>query len=166
MPITAAPNFVVGRAITKHRRHPMRRLVSIAVFLTIFAFVPLAAQDDGPNVVRVTYHKTLPGKAAAFNARTQEMVPLYEELIRRGKLVSTQRLIQQAGTGEFTHLNIREYANWDAVNDITSEDFDAACQTVFGMTMEERQAEMVQKYGELETLRTRIRREFYSSLKP
>ena len=144
----------------------MRRLVSIAVFLSIFAFVPLAAQDDGPNVVRVTYHKTLPGKAAAFNARTQENVPLYEELVRRGKLVSIQRLVQYAGAGEYTNLRIDEFADWDAVNDITSEDYDAACQTVFGMTYQERQAELVQKYGELETLRTRIRREYYTSLKP
>jgi hypothetical protein len=144
----------------------MRRLVSIAVFLTIFAFVPLAAQDDGPNVVRVTYHKTLPGKAAAFNARTQETVPLFEELVRRGKLVSFQRLVQHAGAGEYTNLRIDEFADWDAVNDITSEDFDAACQTVFGMTREEKVAELAQKYGELPTLRTFIRREFYSSLKP
>ncbi len=44
----------------------MRRLVSIAVFLTVFAFVPLAAQDDGPNVYQVRYATVLDAKYITY----------------------------------------------------------------------------------------------------
>ena len=145
----------------------MRRLVSLAVFLAVFSFVPLAAQDDGPNVTVAAYFKTLPGKADAYNAYVREFfVPLNDESVRRGQLVSVQILVQAAGAGEFTNIYLMEYANWDAANDDTPEEMDAACQTLFGMTYAEKRAELDLKYGEVSTLRTLIRTEHYTSLKP
>ena len=146
----------------------MRRFVSIAVFLSIFAFVPLAAQDDGPNVFEVTYYKAQQGKQAAYNAAVQEYVPpLYGELVRRGHLVSYQSLVQDAGAGDFTNLLILEFADWTAINDHTQAVRDDACRTVFaGLTCGEKMAEVEQRNGERPTLRTFIRREYYTSLKP
>ncbi len=146
----------------------MRRLVSIAVFLSIFAFVPLAAQDDGPNVFRATYYKALPGKQAAYNAATREYhIPTREEFVRRGHIVSYETIVQRAGTGEFTNVHITEYANWAAVEGESDEEWEDVCRTVFGgLTCDEKIAEVEQTYGERPTLRTHIRTEYYTSLKP
>ena len=142
----------------------MRRLVSIAVCFTVFAFVPLAAQDDGPNVFRVNFIKALPGKAALYSAAVQEyLVPRNEELVMRGYLVSYQTIRQNAGAGEYTHVHIFEYANWDAANDDAQSVNDDACRAVFGgKTCQEKLAE----YGDLSTIRVFVRNEFYTSLKP
>ena len=146
----------------------MRCLVSIAVFLSVFAFVPLAAQDDGPNEFTVYHFKTLPGKAAAYNALLQELtVPNWDEQVRRGLLVSYQPLVQDAGAGDYTVLLILEFADWDAANDRTQFVRDDACRTVFsGLTCYEKMAEVEQRYGERTTLRTLIRTEHYTSIKP
>ena len=146
----------------------MRRLVSTAVFLSIFAFVPLAAQDDGPNVFQVTYYKVQSGKQAAYNAAAQEYVPqLFGELVTRGYLVSYQTLVQSAGARDYTNLLILEFADWDAANDNTQSVRDDACRTVFGgMTCEEKLVALDQEYGERPTLRSLIRIEVYRSLKP
>ena len=144
----------------------MRRLVSIAVLLSVFAFVPLAAQDDGPNEFTVHYFKTLPSKAAAYNALLQEFaVPYYDEQVRRGLLVSYQPLVQDAGAGDYTVLLILEFADWDAAR--TQSVRDDVCRTVFGgLTCGEKMAEVEQRYGERTTLRTLIRTEHYTSIKP
>jgi hypothetical protein len=142
----------------------MRRLVSIAVFLSTFAFVPLAAQDDGATVFVASYYKALEGKRAAYNTWVQEYVPLLmEERIRRGHLVSYQTLVQAAGAGEFTNVHILEFANWAAVEGVSDEEWDDVCRTAFGgKTCPEKLAE----YGELATMRTFVRTEHYTSLKP
>jgi hypothetical protein len=145
----------------------MRRLVSIAVFLSVFAFVPLAAQDDDPNVVVAIFFKTLPGKTAAYNSEMREFyVPLYEEFVARGLVVSAQFLVQDAGAGEFTNVVLFEYASWDAADGVSTEDWDDVCGALFGMTFAEKLAEVLSEHGELATLRTLIRTEYYTSLKP
>ena len=146
----------------------MRCVVSIAVFLPVFTFVPLAAQDDGPNVFAVYYYKTLPGKAAAYNALLQELsVPLFEEVVRRRLLVSYQLLVKDEGAGDYTVLLILEFADWDAANDRTRFVRDDVCRTVFsGLTCFEKMAEVERRHGERTTLRTLIRTEHYMSIKP
>ena len=142
----------------------MRRLVSIAVFLSIFAFIPLAAQDDGPHVFVASYYKALEGKRVAYNTAVQEYVVLLsEERIRRGHIVSYQTLVQNAGAGEFTNVHIFEFANWAAVEGESDEEWDDVCRTAFdGKTCAEKLAE----YGDMPEFRTFIRREYYTSLKP
>lgn len=142
----------------------MRRLISLALFLAVYGLVPLAAQDDGPNVFRATYYKAQPGKEAEYNAAAREYVlPLNEELIRRGYLVSHETLVQNAGAFEFTNVHIYEFANWGAVANLTQSVRIDACRTVFdGMTCQEKLA----TFGDLENLRTFVRQEYYVSLKP
>jgi hypothetical protein len=144
----------------------MRRLVSIAVFLTLFAFVPLAAQDDGPNVFSVSFFKVLPGKAPAYQAYLNVWAQYYEELVQRGRLVSFQFLRQGAGAGEYTNINLFEFLDWDAADDVSSEEANEVCQAVFGMTCQERDAAFFEEYGELPTIRTPVRTEMFGSAKP
>jgi hypothetical protein len=47
--LTVIPNTIF-------KENSMRRLVSAAVFLSIFAFVPLAAQDRSPELNRLDYY--------------------------------------------------------------------------------------------------------------
>ncbi len=142
----------------------MRRLAAIAVFLSIFAFIPLTAQDDGPNVFNAIYMKARQGKLPVYNAAVREyLLPLNDELVRRGYLVSYETLVQNAGTGEFTNVHIYEFANWSAVADLTQSVRIAACRDVFdGKTCQEKLAE----FGDMAELRTSVRREYYISLKP
>ena len=146
----------------------MRCLVSIAVFLPVFAFVPLAAQDDGHNEFIVYHFKTLPGRAAAYNALLQELtVPYCDEQVRRELLVSYQLLVQDAGAGDYTVLLILEFADWDAANDRTQYMRNDVCRTVFsGLTCAEKMAEVERRCGARTTLRTLIRTEHYMSIKP
>ena len=141
----------------------MRRFVSIAVFLSIFAFVPLAAQNDNGHVFVTLYYKALPEQGAAYNNLIREyFFPYYDEIVKQGALVSFRIVSAWSGTGEYTNMLISEYENWDAVD--TPEDGAAACEAAFGMTCAEKQQEI--GAGDLAELRVFVRRDVWGSLRP
>ena len=141
----------------------MRRLVSIAVFLSVFAFVPLAAQDDGPNMFFTQYYKTLSGQNALFDRYAQEYgFPYYDELVRQGVIVSYTITRVRIPNSEYSHVVTRKYENWDAVN--TSVNAAEVCQTVFGMTCTEKRAEI--GIDRVATVRRLVRTEVSASLRP
>ena len=138
----------------------MRRLVSIALFFTVFAFVPLAAQDDGPHWYRVNYVQVL--DARYYTYLQEVMYPVYDEWIKTGLIVSYDGIRQYVGAGEVTMLGITELPSWDSADDFTPEAYAEASQAAHGKPWAEARAE----YPPLSELRTIIRREFYRSIKP
>jgi hypothetical protein len=141
----------------------MRRLISIAVFLTVFAFVPLTAQNDSGHVFVTLYYKALPGQGGLYNRYVWEYgFPFYDELVRRGDVVSFKIVYGWSGTNEWTHMLISEYENWDAVD--TPVDAPEVCRAVLGMTCVEKQQEI--GIENLADVRVFVRREIWGSLRP
>ena len=141
----------------------MRRLASIAVFLAVFTVVPLAAQNDSGHVFLANYWKANPGQAAAYNNYIREYsFPYWDEMVRQGVVVSLKVTTVFAGNGEYTHVFIAEYENWDAMDDAV--DANAVCQAVFGMTCSEKQTEVGAE--DLAALRTHDHRDVWFSARP
>jgi hypothetical protein len=136
----------------------MRRLVSIAVFLAVFSFVPLAAQDDGPNVYRVNYVQVL--DATYYTYLREVLYPVYDEWIRMGLIVSYDGIRQWTGAGEATMLGITELPNWDGADDFTPAAYAEACQAAHGMSWAEAREGYV-----LAEMRKIIRSEMYATIK-
>ncbi len=137
----------------------MRRLVSIAVFLSIFAFVPLAAQDESPHVYRVDYIEVLDAKYITY---VQEvLIPVWDEFVRRGLVISYDIIARWTGTEDFTHMVVSEYASWDDADALTNAAYADASQAVHGTTYAEASAE----YTPLSEIRT-IRSDVYVSVRP
>ncbi len=137
----------------------MRRLVSVAAFLSIFAFVPLAAQDDDPNVYRVTSIEVIDQEYYTY---VQEVLyPVWDEFVNMGLFVSYHGLDQFSGAGEVTILSIMEFPDWDTANELGAA-YDEASQAAHGTTW----AEAAGEYFPLSELRKIIRVEFYGSIKP
>jgi len=137
----------------------MRRLVCIAVFLAVFAVVPLAAQDDAPNVYRVNHVQVLDAKYYTY---LQEVLyPMYDEWVKAGLIVSYDGIRQLSGAGEVNMLGITELPNWDAADDFTAAAYAEASQAAHGKSW----AEATEGYI-LSEMRKIIRREFYWSIKP
>jgi hypothetical protein len=147
----------------EHMRRTVFTVLSLAVCLTVLAVPPLAAQSDSGHVYVLTYWKTLPGQGGAYATYMREVsYPYYDEVVRRGGMLSYRFVAQGAGTGDYTHLFIAEYENWDAVDDGLGEGGQAeVCQTVFGMPCEEK----FEQYPDLTTVRTFVRTEFLYSLR-
>ena len=144
----------------------MRRLVSIAVFFAIFAFVPMAAQDDGPHMYTATYIKEKPDKVGEYTKYWNEILaPMYEEFVKHDDMASYHMLGMWSGTGEYSHVFIIEWVNWDAMNDgltaVGSESWEAACQAAHGMTWAEAAAEV-----DFAAIREIVRRDVTWSIKP
>ena len=144
----------------------MRRLVSIAALLAVFAVVPLAAQDDGPHVYAVTYVKAKPGMAGDYSTYLrQTLAPLYEEFVKHEDMASYHMFGQWSGSGEYSHVFMIEWVSWDAMNNgltaVGSESWEAACEAAHGRTWAE-----VMEGVDLNDMRVLLRREFSGSFKP
>ena len=136
----------------------MRRLVSIAVFLTVFAFVPLAAQDESPHYYRVNYVQVLDAKYYTY---LQELLyPMYDYWVSKGLVISYDGIRQYTGAGEVTMLGITELPSWDGADAFTAEEYAEASQAVHGMPW----ADAIEGYV-LAEMRKITRREFYWSIK-
>jgi hypothetical protein len=123
----------------------MRCLTPFVVILCLLAAPPLAAQSDQSDeghVYALTYWKTLPGQNGAYQTFMREhSYPFYDELVKRGPMVSYRFLAKGAGFGDYTHVFIAEYENWDAVDDGVSSEVNAeACQAAFGELCSEHRA--------------------------
>lgn len=144
----------------------MRRLVpavlALTVFLASFAVMPVAAQSDSGHVYVHTYYKALPGQGNAYTTFIREVsFPWFDELVKRGMYVSFRIVGQGAGAGEYSHVFIAEYENWDAVDDQLEEGVaEEVCQALWSMTCEEKFAE-----NDTSTMRTFVRQEVYYSLR-
>ena len=138
----------------------MRRLVSIAVFLSIFAFVPLAAQDDGPTVWEVMVIESLDAKYTTY---LQEVLyPVYDEMVRTGVLISYDVLVPWTGSGETTHMAIVEYPSWDDLDGPSAAQYNEASQAVHGIPW----TEVTADYFPLSEIRKVTSRNVYGSTKP
>lgn len=141
----------------------MRRLVTIAALLSVIAFVPLVAQNDRGHVFTANFWKALPGQTAAFNKYEREFsYPFYDEIVKQGAMVSFRFVRVRSGSGEYTHVFIGEFEDWDAVD--APRDAEAACEAAFDMPCSEKRAEI--GFEDLNTLRTLVRREIFISLRP
>ncbi len=138
----------------------MRRLVSLFIFLAVFAVMPLAAQDDGPHVYDVNYINILDSKYMTY---LQEVLfPVWDEFVNRGIIISYHVMRQYSGAGESDIIGITEFPNWDGVNELTSAAYNEVSQAVHGMSW----ADVNEEYWPLSEIRTLIRTEIYGSAKP
>ena len=138
----------------------MRRFISVAAFLTVFAFVPLTAQDDGPTVTTVNYIEVL--DARYYTYIREVLFPVWEEFVEMGLIVSYDFLRPGAGVEGIDFVGVTQYPNWDGVNDLTTDAYNEASQAAHGMPWAEANAE----YRPLSELRSIIRNEVYRSIKP
>ncbi len=136
----------------------MRRTLSVAVFLSVFWFVPMAAQDDGPNVYFVRNITVLDAKYLTYFQ--EALIPVWDEFVRSGKLVSYDIGVQVSGSGDVTHIAVEEYANWDAADELLGA-YEEASQAVHGRSW----AEVTEGYYPLDEIR-KIRTDIYWSIKP
>ena len=66
----------------------MRRLIFLAVFLSIFAFVPLAAQAASGHVYGFRYHQVHQGQGQAYAEVYATVIrPVYDVAKERGLIV-------------------------------------------------------------------------------
>ena len=138
----------------------MRRLVSLAVFFAVFAFVPLDAQDDGPTVYDVNYIEVLDAK---YNTYLREVLfPVWDEFVRRGVIISYHVMRQYSGAGEADILGITEFPNWDGADELTGTLYEEVSQAVHGAAW----AAVNEEYWPLSEIRNLIRTEVYGSVKP
>jgi hypothetical protein len=136
----------------------MRRILSVAVILSVLWFVPLAAQDDGPNVYLVRYITVLDAKYLTYFQ--EALIPVWDEFVRSGKLVSYDIAVQVSGSGDVTHIAVEEYADWDAADGLLGA-YEEASQAVHGRSW----AEVTEGYYPLDEIR-KIRTDIYWSIKP
>ncbi len=137
----------------------MRRILSVAVFLSVISFVPLVSQDDEPNYYRVVCVQVLDAQYLLY---LQEiLIPMYDEFMRMGLVTSYHAMSQVGGAGECDIKVFAEYPRWDAYDDITSAEFDQASQAAHGRPW----SEVIRAY-DLPALRKLIRTEFYRSRRP
>ena len=136
----------------------MRRLVFTALCFAVFSFVPLAAQDDGPNFYRINYIEVL--DSDYYTYLREVLYPVYDEWIRMGLIVSYDGVVQMTGAGEVTMLGITEFPTWDVGDNFTRDMYDEASQAAHGMPW----AEAVADYT-LSELRRIIRTELYQTIK-
>ena len=144
----------------------MRYLVLLGVFFSLLAASPLAAQtddSDSGHVYVLTYWKTLPGQSAAYNTFIREhSLPYYDETVKIGPMVSYRFVALGVGSGDYSHVFIAEYENWDAADDPLPEGGQAAaCQAAFQMTC----AAHAENYPDLGTVRVFVRREILFSVR-
>jgi hypothetical protein len=104
----------------------MRRTLP-TLFALLMLATPLAGQGKPAHVYWVSYYQVLPGKQQAYTkAIAESTIPLYDELVKRKVVVSYLHLAQSAGSGEYTHLIIVEFANWAALDGLVAKGNDAA----------------------------------------
>ncbi len=137
----------------------MRRTILAAVFLSLATAAPLLGQAESGHVYAIRYHQVHQGQDAAYNAVYAEVLrPVFDELVKRGVLVSYLDLTQISGTGETTHILITEASNWAAL-DRTQQDLDEASRALLGKPF----AEVL---GDLAKIRDYLRTEYYMSIVP
>ncbi len=83
---------------------------------------------------------------------------MFDELVKRGVIVSYVDLTQIGGAGKTTHIITTEYANWAALDGIQQE-LDEASRAVLGKPFGE-------ALGDLAKIRDYLRTEYYMSIVP
>ncbi len=137
----------------------MRRTILAAVFLSLATAAPLLGQAESGHVYAIRYHQVHQGQDAAYNAVYAEVLrPVFDELVKRGVLVSYLDLTQISGTGETTHMLITEASNWAALDGIPQK-LDEASRAVLGKPFGE-------ALGDLAKIRDYLRTEYYTSIVP
>lgn len=144
----------------------MRHLVPVAAFLAVICLshAPARAQVDDTGYLYVfNYWKAVPNQAGAYNTFIREhSIPIYDELVKRGPLVDYRFLPSWTGGGDFTHVFISVYPDWDSMDEgVSAEENAAACQAAFDMTCAEHRA----LYPPGAEMRTWVRREILYSLR-
>jgi hypothetical protein len=141
------------------KENVMGRLVSIAVFLTVFAVVPLAAQATSGHVFGIRYHQVHQGQDQAYAEVYATVIrPVYDVAKERGLIVSYLDLLQNAGTGKTTHVLITEYSSWAAM-ETANQSFGEISREVLGRPLSEAVAEWAQ-------FRDFLYQEYYTSVVP
>jgi hypothetical protein len=145
----------------------MRYLVPLVAFVAVLCLFPepgRAQVDDTGYVYVFNYWQAVPGQAGAYNQFIQEhSIPIYDELVKRGPMVDYRFLPSWTGGGDFTHVFIAIYPDWESMNDgVSAEENAAACQAAFEMTCAEHRAQ----YPPGTEMRTWVRREILFSLRP
>ena len=108
----------------------MRRIVLAAVFLSLATAAPLLGQAQSGHVYAIRYHQVHQGQNPAYNAiYAEDFRPVFDELVKRGVIVSYLDLTQSGGAGKTTHIVITEYAHWAALDGFQQE-LDEASQSV------------------------------------
>ena len=129
------------------------------VALAVLSLPPSAlAQSESGHVYEVSWYRAHPGVEGEYSEIYQEYIrPTYDEMIRRGTIVSYLDLVTTVGdTGEATHMLLVEYPNWAAL-DALEEKQDAAAMEVLGRPYNEIWEESVAP------LRLQVRTQIYSS---
>jgi hypothetical protein len=144
----------------------MRPLVSLVAFLSLICLSPPSSSaqvDDTGYIYVFNYWKAVPGQGAAYNTFIREhSIPIYDELVKRGPLIDYRFLPSWTGGGDFTHVFISVYPDWDSMDEgVTPEENAAACQAAFNMTC----AEHRELYPPGIEMRTWVRREILYSLR-
>jgi hypothetical protein len=152
--LVASPDFY-----NTQKETAMRRILSIAAFLSVCCIVPLAAQDEVPHNYRINYVQVLDAKYYTY--LTELLYPMYDYWVEKGLIVSYDGIRQYTGAGEVTMLGITELPSWDAAMDFTDEEYAEASQAVHGKPWADAMEGFV-----LAEMRKIIRREFYWSIKP
>ncbi len=121
------------------------------------------AVDGSGHMYLLTYWQALPGQEADYDTFIREHeLPYYAELVKRAPLVSYRFLAMGVGSGEFSHISISEFENWDAADDdVDPGVLSEVCQAAFAMTCEQHRAQ----YPPGAQMRRLVRREALLSVR-
>ena len=143
----------------------MRPMISLfALFCSAIAtLIQLSAyaQSQQEHVYEVSYYRAHTGSENAYSKTWQDViVPIFNELVSRGSIVSYLQLRKSVGDlTDSTHMILTEYPNWDAYANF-SQAIEAASQEVFGRPW-------VQVRGDtFFTLREEVRNEIFMAPPP
>jgi len=110
----------------------MSRISTLLCIFVLATAPPLFGQSKPGHVYHVFFGKALPGQLPAYNQVYADAVrPVFDELVRRKAIVSYLDLVQHAGAGDYSHINIVEFPNWAALGNFNAQ-LDEASRSVLG----------------------------------
>jgi hypothetical protein len=98
----------------------------MAVALAVLVAGRVDAQVQSGRVYRVATYKAHTDRAGDYSEAYRDLArPVYDEMVRRGSIVSYRLLVKDSGSGDSTHMIIIEFADWASVGQF-DQNIDAA----------------------------------------